>query len=801
MPRLLEEEGNSTSDDIQYDDKSILRDTAILYGSIFAVVWLLFCFVRLKYPRPYTVRRWTEKEELKTALAKNQYGFISWVFMLQKFTDDEIMEQCGMDSLCFLRTLEMGAKLCLVGMFNAFWLIPLYVTADESEETSNIDDAIVASTVANLPSSSARLIATALASYLLFGYTMYLIYVDFKWFIEMRHKYLKQRKPRNYAVYVRNIPKQFRTNADLTKYFQKCFSDDAVFESRVKAQLPNVTKLLQIRAQTVENLEYAVSVNDATGKRPTHKVKSKDKGTFEVDSIEGYASDLRALNRGIRKRTTLTDRRLSKHHTPDSPKSADNDAFSVTAAEEERVNDLANQGKLFTKSEAVDTTEGENTSGGFVTFTSLNRANTAIQIVHHHAPFNMEVKQAPDPVDVFWANVGREHADLQIGSLISFTATVALCLLWTIPIAFLSSISSVEGLKSQFGWVEDAIDAFPPLEPILQQIAPLFVIIFNALLPIILEALSMLEGPVSAAVVQASTFSKLAAFMIIQTFFVSAVAGSLLTTIKEIIDDPWSGIDLLANALPAKSTYFVQLVFVRTVVGFAVENLRIVALVMALLRKCIGPRFTEKQKRTTYYGLRPLADPSPFSFASNMASVHVFFFMVIFVYQVIAPITSYIVGLCFFVLHPSFLHQFVYIYPTNPDSGGVIWLNFIRIIQTCMVIGQVTIAGLLGIKQASIGAPLMIPLIIITLLFNSYLRQEHFRVASYLPSIEATEAESEMSDSIDLRFLKDAYLQDELRNEYVYPDISEETAAVLDLRPKDKVDIEISKEGDNHYFE
>lgn len=66
MPRLLEEDGNSTSDEeIQYDDKSILRDTAILYGSIFAVVWILFCWVRLKYPRPYTVRKWTEKEELK----------------------------------------------------------------------------------------------------------------------------------------------------------------------------------------------------------------------------------------------------------------------------------------------------------------------------------------------------------------------------------------------------------------------------------------------------------------------------------------------------------------------------------------------------------------------------------------------------------------------------------------------------------------------------------------------------------------------------------------------------------------
>lgn len=445
-----------------------------------------------------------------------------------------------------------------------------------------------------------------------------------------------------------------------------------------------------------------------------------------------YASDLRALNHGIRKRTTLNERKLSRHpSSPDSPKSTDNnDAFSVTTAEEERVDDLATEGQFFTKSDSEKKIVGENCSGGFVTFTSLNRANNAMQIVHHNAPFSMEVQHAPDPCDVFWANVGREHADLQLGSLFSLAATVTVCLLWTIPMSFFSSISSVEGLKSQFGWVEDAIDAFPPLEPILQQVAPLFVIIFNALLPIILEALSMLEGPVSAAVVQASTFTKLAAFMIIQTFFVSAIAGSLLTTIKEIIDDPLSGIDLLANALPAKSTYFAQLVFVKTVLGFAMENLRVVALVMALLRKCIGPRLTEKQRRTTYYGLRPLADPSPFSFASNMALVNVFFFMVVFVsarvyvtflfillltlrfhlqvYQVIAPITSYIVGLCFLFLHPAFLHQFVFIYPTNPDSGGIIWLNFIRVMQNAMVIGQITIAGLLGIKQASIGAPLMI---------------------------------------------------------------------------------------------
>lgn len=86
---------------------------------------------------------------------------------------------------------------------------------------------------------------------------------------------------------MRNIPEKFRTNGELKKFFQHCLSEDAVFESRIKAQLPDVAKLIQIRAQTLQNLEYAVSVKNETGERPRHKTKYRDKGTVEVDSIEG----------------------------------------------------------------------------------------------------------------------------------------------------------------------------------------------------------------------------------------------------------------------------------------------------------------------------------------------------------------------------------------------------------------------------------------------------------------------------------------------------------------------------------
>jgi hypothetical protein len=142
---------------------------------------------------------------------------------------------------------------------------------------------------------------------------------------------------------------------------------------------------------------------------------------------------------------------------------------------------------------------------------------------------------------------------------------------------------------------------------------------------------SSFELPVSGSVLEASTFTKLAYFYIIQTFFVSAISGALLKEIEGLIDDPLSFIDLLADSLPAQSTYFVQIAFVGMVLFIAVENLRIVALMTALLRRCIGPRLTQKQRETTYMGIPPLADPVVFEHATNMARINVLYFMILLV--------------------------------------------------------------------------------------------------------------------------------------------------------------------------
>ena len=113
--------------------------------------------------------------------------------------------------------------------------------------------------------------------------------------------------------------------------------------------------------------------------------------------------------------------------------------------------------------------------------------------------------------------MGKDHKQIQIGNLLSLGLTVTICLLWTIPMSFFSTLSNIEGLEAQFGFIKEANEQYPALRAILAQAAPFLVVIFNALLPIILKTLSIMECHISNANVQASLFTKLAAFMVIQT--------------------------------------------------------------------------------------------------------------------------------------------------------------------------------------------------------------------------------------------------------------------------------------------
>lgn len=431
----------------------------------------------------------------------------------------------------------MGLLMSAVGMLNAVFLLPLYCTAGTGAE---LDDGVLRATVANVPSGSNRLAGTVLAAYILVGFTMRLILEELKWFSRQRHAFLSALSPRNYTVYVRNIPADCLSNEAVEEYFRHGFPT-SVLQARLRIRAPNLARLVSKREALVAKLEHAVSWERKRGRTLTHRTSSRfslsrsagESSRRTVNTVEHYSSELTALNRTVSERidaissgsmrplsSSLSNRSAmqkdeeqglgrsggnwfgrrqpllnssSEANIQPTPPDSFNSDSQNSAGDEERVSlspnadDRAEEdgaedpnrtsgGALrslaaVAKSRALSAaamplqaatsilhgpTEGEPYTAGFVTFTRLSAVHASLQMVQNEEPFAMQIVEAPNPEDgafrsccviqfvlsdrtcrithfvperasphaVMWSNVGRTHKDLQLGSLLSMSATV-----------------------------------------------------------------------------------------------------------------------------------------------------------------------------------------------------------------------------------------------------------------------------------------------------------------------------------------------------------------------------------------
>jgi hypothetical protein len=222
--RFLEDTGTNVTDDKDDDDDNsslILKATLRVYGSIFLCGFVLYCFLRKKFPRIYAVRQWAVN--CKHPLANDQFGYLSWTWKVFSYEPEVLREAIGLDAICFIRVLNMGFRLACVGCFNSIWLFAVYGTADKSHPEAPENDAVGEVAINALEPGSIRFLAPVLAAYIFFGYTFYTILKEFRWFITERHIWLRKFTQRNYTVFVRGIPTELRSDKLLLEHFQALY--------------------------------------------------------------------------------------------------------------------------------------------------------------------------------------------------------------------------------------------------------------------------------------------------------------------------------------------------------------------------------------------------------------------------------------------------------------------------------------------------------------------------------------------------------------------------------------------------
>lgn len=218
-------------------------------------------------------------------------------------------------------------------------------------------------------------------------------------------------------------------------------------------------------------------------------------------------------------------------------------------------------------------------------------------------------------------------------------------------------------LQPVIRWIDESQNT----EKLFQIIAPLLIFVLRKVLEIILGLLSSFDGPISGSVIDASFFTKLAWFYIIQNFVVISLTGSIISELGNILGQPERIVGLLANSLPDQSTFFLQILLVDSFTSLGMELLRLVDGGIGLVKKLFHKKHV------------PLQEPAPLQHGKTLASL-VIYFMVFFVYVAIAPITSVFIGLLFLLMGVTWRHQFFYIYPSFPDSGGRLWVRLFKLL-------------------------------------------------------------------------------------------------------------------------
>jgi hypothetical protein len=592
--RLLQTSNNSTTNN---DDASttttettqteILQTSCKIFFSIYAALFLLYVFLRPKFPQLYNIKRFYPK--LNTAIAQESYGHVSWMWkVVFNFNYDEISSQCGMDAVTTIRLLELGVKLSLVAVCNSVYLMPIYKwgwlgVSSSSGTSSSLSDPVVEVSLSNLPQGSNFIYATTISAYIFFGSAMYLIAQDFDWFTTLRHKFLSQRRVQNYTIYLSGLPKELQSNHAIREYFTHCFSHhdkDIVADVQLAVKIPKLEKKVEKREKMLPKLEHAINVKEVKGKVPMHKTKIC--GGEKVESIPAWTKELEELNdeigkeidriemlqtqRGEPNNDTSTSSSILMEENGGASSNEDNDVETGVSIETTPlhtstrsvitpsvadttvnlvsdavnfVSDTAKSSATMVKAMIAGGEDGAPRNAAFVSFSSVTYANLARQAVHNKDAWSCVAMEPPLPELVNWRNVGKSNHSRQLGELFSLVLTIILCIFWTIPVGFFASLGNVSRLTEVLPFLADPVNKYGWFSALLAQLAPLILVVFIELLPHILLLFSKLEGLIEVETMQHhSLMSKLASFTIIQTFFISTIASTLFRSLQQIAKNP-----------------------------------------------------------------------------------------------------------------------------------------------------------------------------------------------------------------------------------------------------------------------
>ncbi|KAI9303434.1 hypothetical protein BJ944DRAFT_250680 [Cunninghamella echinulata] len=771
----------------------------VLCSSVGFVCFLLFCYLRVRWPSMYAPRLSMKKH----APQPLPTSFLGWILPVLKTPNTVVLEKVGLDAVIMLQFLLMGAKLfALCGFFGTVVLYPISRMGGDLLNSTNPNDThrntSLYETVIADPATSSN---SFLWVYLFFTYffclaTFYFTFLNYRDYVRFRQEFMLRigKSIPSRTVLVTGIPPSLRTDQKLAEYFEQ-LGIGVVESVHIIKHVSRLMDLIKERAKYLRLLENAYTrywgnpCNDPSydpdfllaeaeqdqrlralswsaassilqqQQRKKNQKKNQNNPTIistsPSSSLTSSISSLKSDDEGEDDNDSENEDDIRQpllpthnhHHQHSKLKQKQHKLFSkMKKKAKEPLRPLAKDGFLGMVGKNVDAieyfTEKYNqmdtkvfkarrygkflpTSVGFVTFEEPMSATITSQVLIDSTPFRLNAQQAPEPRDVLWENIAMHGRERLIRKGLIFGIQILLVFFWVIPISFFSALTSENSLKYYFPWLMDLASKNKILQQVIQSFLPtLGVVIFTAFLPMILHALSIIEGFPTRSEAEESTFSKHFFFLLFNVLLVFTLSSTLFKTLHDILEDPTQLANILAINLPKVAPFFVNYIVMHGMMLLPIQLLQIGPVILQLFHRV----FTCRTPRDYAEVLAPRMYNYGWGYP-----IPVFVFVVLLVYSTITPLILVFGALYFCLSYLVFKYQLLYVYFHPYEVAGRMWpLVFSRIIVGLLIF-EVLAAGLFVLNKAYTLAVLCTPLVGLTVLFNFGMDRAYQSSTQHIP--------------------------------------------------------------------
>jgi hypothetical protein len=375
---------------------------------------------------------------------------------------------------------------------------------------------------------------------------------------------------------------------------------------------------------------------------------------------------------------------------------------------------------------------------GWISFDRIEWAHATERSLKKH----LQIRLSPTPSDLVWHNLPldetKRNAKRWIGRGVYWVFVFA----WMIPMSALSATSNIINLIRLIPNSETFIDNHQALMGVIQAyFTPIVMAIFFYLLPIFFRFLSQQQGYWTQTTLDRKVLTKLYVFFIINNLLVFTLTSMLIGIYGQLHALVASGslpseeniseyIMQIAKNIAEVSTFWINFVCLKSLT-LTMDLAMLVPLLTITIKKFLT--------RPSPRELRDMAQPPQFNFSQNY-NLLLFFFTITLVYSAMSPLILPFALVYFSVAGIVYKYMLMYVYVTKMESGGKIWPVLFQTVMTSVVFFQVTMIVILRLKGGLVQVYCLIPLPVLTLVYQyAYFRRMHV-LGSYLTGTEPTGA-------------------------------------------------------------